>query len=244
MADTFTKHYADADRCTDAAAHHRWFRALGAPVPALVDIQPHALVFAHVTGSHCGVSDIPTVAALLGRLHAQAYISELHAAELDRPFRTRDGTRLDAFVQSRIDALERRRSSGTLRRQEQEFAAAVVARAAAQPVAVYKDTNIRNMLVSAGSEPVLIDFDDLTLAPFGYDLAKLLISAAMTYGPLPPKVHRRALATYQRAGQEHGGPATPCPWELFTDWLTLHAALTSTYVGRNGYRHRWVGLDY
>lgn len=244
MAETFTKHYPDADRCTAAATHHRWFRDLGAPVPALVDIQPHALVLAHVSGTHCGIPDIPAVASLLGRLHAQAYNRELHAAQMDRPFRIRDRTLMDAFVQPRITALERRRRSGTLRRQEQEFAAAVVTRAADQPAAVYKDTNIRNVLLSPGSGPQLLDFDDLTLAPFGYDLAKLLLSAAMTYGPLPPKVHRQALATYQQAVQEHGGPATPCPWEDFTDWLTLHAALTSNYLGHNGYRHRWAGLDY
>jgi hypothetical protein len=33
--------------------------------------------------------------------------------------------------------------------------------------------------------PVTIDFDDLTLVPFCYDLAKLIVTLAMTHGPIP-----------------------------------------------------------
>ena len=40
---------------------------------------------------------------------------------------------------------------------------------------------MRNVLVTP-SGPALVDFDDLTLAPFGYDLAKLVVSTAMTFG--------------------------------------------------------------
>ena len=45
--------------------------------------------------------------------------------------------------------------------------------AADGPAAFYKDANPRNFLITPAGHPVTIDFDDLTLAPFGYDLAKL-----------------------------------------------------------------------
>ncbi|WP_246835242.1 phosphotransferase [Micromonospora sp. MH33] len=51
------------------------------------------------------------------------------------------------------------------------------------PTAFYKDPNIRNYLVD-GEDIAVVDFDDLTLAAFGYDLAGLLVTASMTYGRL------------------------------------------------------------
>jgi hypothetical protein len=47
---------------------------------------------------------------------------------------------------------------------------AILTTAVSRPVAFYKDTNPRNILITAAGQ--LITVDDLTLAPFGYDLAK------------------------------------------------------------------------
>ncbi len=67
------------------------------------------------------------------------------------------------------------------------------------PAAFYKDANPRNFLITPAG-PVTVDFDDLTLAPFGYDLAKLVVTLAMTYGALDP---RRSLPRWV--------PTTPLP---------------------------------
>jgi len=51
-------------------------------------------------------------------------------------------------------------------------------------------------LITPDGLPVTIDFDDLTLAPFGYDLAKLVVTLAMTYGELPGEQIAAALFAY------------------------------------------------
>ena len=52
--------------------------------------------------------------------------------------------------------------------------------------------------------PAIVDFDDLTLAPFGYDLAKLVVSTAMTHGPLPAEAITAALVRlHHRAARQY-----------------------------------------
>ncbi|MGW9636015.1 phosphotransferase [Nocardiopsis alba] len=240
MGRTFTKTYPEPGRARAAAEHHRWLGSLGAPVPELLEAAPDHLVFAHAEGEHCHVIEIPAVSAQLGSLHAEAFVRELHAADLNIPFPTASGVLLPGFTESRISWLSRRRQNGLISQERYEVATAVTLRASEGPAAFYKDSNIRNVLI--GRRPVLVDFDDLTLAPFGYDLAKLLVSAAMTYGPLPNSTYRQALEAYQKAVQVREGPSMSCTWEDFNDWLELHALLTGDYLGRNGYRYSWRSL--
>lgn len=240
MDETFTKAYSKPGRAKAAADHHRWLASLGAPVPDLLEATSGQLVFTHMEGNHCRISDIPEVAALLGSLHAEAFVRELHAAKLDVPFHTTSGVRLAGFVEPRIAWLRRRRQNGLIGQRRYDTATSVISRVLGRPAAFYKDCNLRNVLV--GEKTVLIDFDDLTLAPFGYDLAKLLVSAVMTHGPLTSSIHRGALAEYRRAVENGGGPAVLCAWEEFNDWLEIHALLTGDYLGRNGYRYGWESL--
>ncbi|MGH3867969.1 MAG: hypothetical protein ACRDQ4_17960 [Pseudonocardiaceae bacterium] len=45
------------------------------------------------------------------------------------------------------------------------------------PPEIYKDANIRNFLLTDHSV-VIIDFDELTLPPFGYNLARLILTGS------------------------------------------------------------------
>jgi hypothetical protein len=68
-------------------------------------------------------------------------------------------------------------------------------------------------------------------------LAKLVVSAAMTYGPLDSGLVHGALLAYNQLLAEAGLPA--CTTEQFTAWAQMHHILTSPYLGRNGYRFPW-----
>ncbi|WP_116248473.1 phosphotransferase [Nocardiopsis sp. FIRDI 009] len=238
MRETFTKEYRDPTRSRAAVSHHRWLRDMGAPVPALLAASPDELVFGHVGGEHCRVADLPVVAELLGRLHAVAFERQLHEARLDGSFRPPGAPWLDSFVRPRLEWLDRRRREGSISTGQHDTAVAAIAEASDRPAAVYKDCNVRNVLVD-GTDITLVDFDDLTLAPFGYDLAKLLVSAAMTYGPLTHSLYTRVLDSYRRSGESAGGPESTCSWSDLGDWMEIHGLFTARYVGRNGYRYPW-----
>ncbi len=99
-------------------------------------------------------------------------------------------------------------------------------------------TPTRGTSSSPRTGPVTIDFDDLTLAPFGYDLAKLIVTLAMTYGPLPAARIAAALGAYN-AATRHCRRLIPVTWEELMDWAEIHHILTSRYLGRAGYPHGW-----
>jgi Ser/Thr protein kinase RdoA (MazF antagonist) len=67
------------------------------------------------------------------------------------------------------------------------------------PAAFYKDANPRNFLITPAGATMMVDFDELTLAPFGYDLAKLVVTLAMSYGALTVGQISTALSTYNAA---------------------------------------------
>ncbi len=92
------------------------------------------------------------------------------------------------------------------------------------------------MITPAG--PVTVDFDDLTLAPFGYDLAKLVVSLSMTYGALGSARITAALDAYNTATRHLPG-VMPVTREQLMAWAEIHHILTSRYLGRAGYRHSW-----
>ncbi|HEU5472719.1 MAG TPA: phosphotransferase [Actinophytocola sp.] len=160
------------------------------------------------------------LAATLGRLHAAAYRRHLHAARLDEPFPTQDGLIISDFISPRRTALEK-----------------IPLPVNGLPAALYKDANIRNFLLTADGAAI-VDFDDLTLAPFGYDLAKLLVSTAMTHGRIDRHQADSALAAYNsHTAQE--GPQTTCSVEQLRVYAEFHHLLTGPYLGRNGYRYPW-----
>lgn len=217
----FTKHYADPDRATAAAAHWDWLVNLGCDVrmPTLTSAEPHQLVFEHLGDQQPSPKDLDVLAEALGRMHAAAYGAQLHAARLDEPFATHDLIICD-FVTPRRAALDRMPVSLT-----------------ALPAAFYKDANIRNFLLTDEGVAV-VDFDDLTLAPFGYDLAKLVVSTAMTHGQLDRDDIEHALQTYN-ALTARSDVETTCSLEHLQVYAEFHHHLTKRYLDRNGYRHTW-----
>jgi Ser/Thr protein kinase RdoA (MazF antagonist) len=233
----FTKHYRTTDAADRAQAHHTWLGRLGLPVPALIARRPQALVFRHIRGRHVAPADVPAAARLLGTAHAAAHRSCLHRAQLDERFPLPGVGPLEPFAAGRIPRVRQLLNQGAVPTPAftADEAARVLSSAAGEPAAFYKDANVRNFLVTPAGI-VLIDFDDLTLAPFGYDLAKLILTAAMTHGPLPAGVVDRALDAYN----EH--TVIPCTPVRLSDWLEIHHILTSPYLGRNGYGHSWHTL--
>ncbi len=86
----------------------------------------------------------------------------------------------------------------------------------------------------------IVDFDDLTLAPFGYDLAKLVVSTAMTHGHLDPREVDVALKIYNT--HTASGSPTTCAPEQLRVYAEFHHLLTERYLHRNGYSHAWPEL--
>lgn len=213
----FVKRYHDSQAAAAAAAHLTWLANLGTGVrfPALRMVAGRWLVTELLTGQQPRPADLPVVAAALGTLHRNAYNRHLHRARLDRPFRVGE-LLINDFVTPRRAALAREPMPCN-----------------GLPAAIYKDTNVRNILLTREGV-ALVDFDDLTLAPFGYDLAKLIVSTAMTYGQPAPGVMADTLTAYNA----HVG-ANACTIDRLHRYADLHGRLTAPYLHRNGYRHPW-----
>lgn len=237
------KPYRDSSSCAAAAAHHAWLAGLGAPVPALRTVRSTELEFQHVNGTHARPGDLPALAELLGGLHRTAYLAELHHAHLGRTYRTTTGKVLADFPSRRAAAVTRLLADRTIPAPRPTPAQALdtLYGALAEPACFYKDSNPRNFLITPGG-PVLVDFDTLTLAPPGYDLAKLVVTLAMTHGPLPTAPIRHALALYNAAlTRPPHSRLRPVPWPMLMSWTALHHILTSPYLGQGGYQHSWTG---
>lgn len=218
---TWVKRYASPARCHAARRHLNWLTGLdsGVRLPVLHASGPRHLTFEHLGNRRPGAEHVALLAETLGQLHAAAYTSELHSAHLDRPFITR-GLVITDFVSPRRQALSQ-----------------VNLETDGHPAAIYKDANLRNFLFTDTGVAV-VDFDDLTLAPFGYDLAKLIVSTAMTHGPLDAPTILTALDAYNHRTAPLG-PAKVCPPDRLHAFAEIHHLLTARYLGRHGYRHAW-----
>ncbi|MET8304732.1 phosphotransferase [Micromonospora sp. NPDC005211] len=229
--DLFVKRYDDPERCATAAAHHGWLASLdsGVRLPALIARGAQHLVFERLPGRAPGVEDLPQAAAALGRLHAAAHRQELRATRLDRPHTTSTGLVIPDFASPRRAPLHHAAAEAGI---HGSVIDALLDRAG-ESVTFYKDPNVRNYLAN-GNEVAVVDFDDLTLAPFGYDLAGLLVTASMTYGRLADRSITRCLRAYRVA-------VAPqiCSLADLKRYAELHHLLTLRYLGRNGYRHPW-----
>jgi hypothetical protein len=220
-AATFVKYYPDARRAAAARAHRDWLATLdcGVLLPALVSATPRHLEFEHLGDHQPGPDDLGILAHALGELHAAAHTKYLHTAQHEVPFTAPNGLVIADFVTPRRAMLDRS-----------------PLRAAGLPVAFYKDANIRNFLLT-DTGVAIIDFDDLTLAPFGYDLAKLIVSTAMTYGRLDLRAVDHALDIYNTLTATAGG--TTCSAQQLRAYAEFHHLCTVRYLNRNGYRYAW-----
>lgn len=231
---SFTKTYRTTESASRAQAHHAWLAGLGMAVPRLNSRRGATLDFETVHGRHLGPDDLRGAARLLGNAHTAAYREALHRARLDTPFYLPSTGTLPAFTAPRIARVRDLLGSGIVPTPAltADQATHIIHAAAGQPAAFYKDANPRNFLVTP-TGIVAVDFDDLTLAPFGYDLAKLLMSTAMTCGPLTDRAMGEALDAYNQ------NVPHPCTRGHLNGWTEIHHILTSPYLGRNGYAHGW-----
>ncbi|MFJ1933221.1 phosphotransferase [Kitasatospora sp. NPDC088160] len=148
---------------------------------------------------------------------------------------------IDDFADSRRERLHRLLATGTVPSPLLTPGAIDdwLEQAATMPAAFYKDANPRNFLITDTTVAV-VDFDSLTLAPFGYDLAKIIVTISMTTGPLPEDTIRRAVAAYNRHPEQRGLPG--CSWLEFAAWCEFHHILTTPHHGTNGYRYSWHAI--
>jgi Ser/Thr protein kinase RdoA (MazF antagonist) len=233
---TFTKHFASPEACQQATGNHAWLTMLSPPIrlPAIVGGGRHHIEFEFVQGRHAMPADLPGIAQHLGAVHTCAHSHALHSARLDRPFPIEDEIGLGEFTGRRVELLKAHYPT-TPDPAPLELLVSAVSSHVGAPAAFYKDTNPRNLLITS-TGLVTIDFDDLTLAPFGYDLAKLIVTLAMTYGAHDQDTIREALAAYN----SELGPLVPAvTFEALMIWAELHHVLTARYVERGHYRQGW-----
>jgi hypothetical protein len=246
LPERFTKRYTDPVVCARAAANYRWLEQLSSPmqVPELLGVHKKHLDFTFSAGAAVGLGDLLTVAEHLGDVHGAIFRTTLHRARLTTAHVTGDGHRIRSFFDQRLAIVRRRLTLGMVPSSTLNFSSArdhLIA-ASGEPVALYKDSNPRNFLITNGQAPVTIDFDDVTLAPFGYDLAKLVVTLAMTHGRVPASLIGQALDVYNNASHRQHHALGEVTAEQFLIWAEFHHILTSPYLGRGGYIHSWNEL--
>jgi Ser/Thr protein kinase RdoA (MazF antagonist) len=238
----YVKQYASAPARNRAEANYRWLIRLQGPayLPELRYSGERELRFQHIEGRHALPADLTMLAAHLGHVHGSIHAAELRRAQLPRPYSAAGGQLLPAFPAGRLAAVERELAAGHVpgARLTVSQARRLIASADGPP-AFYKDANPRNFLITPDGTPVTIDFDDLTLAPFGYDLAKLIVTLAMTHGPIPAAAITEALSAYNLAANSHC-PALPhVTWNELMGWAEIHHILTARYAGNGRYPFPW-----
>jgi hypothetical protein len=242
MSRQYVKRYASAADSNRAEGNYRWLTRLLGPahLPELHFSGERELRFEHVEGRHARPADLTMLAAHLGEVHGGVYNAELRTAELPRPYRTVNGQVLPAFPAGRLAAVERELSSGNVPGGRLTVAQARRLIAGADgPAAFYKDANPRNFLITPDGTPVTIDFDDLTLAPFGYDLAKLVVTLAMTHGPIPATAIAESLNAYNSAAARQHAILAPVTWDKLVGWAEIHHILTARYAPDGHYPCHW-----
>jgi Ser/Thr protein kinase RdoA (MazF antagonist) len=191
-------------------------------MPELIDAAPYCLTFERLSGRHAHPDDLSSAAEAMGRLHLAAHTKHLHAARLNDPFKVSAQLWITDFQSPRAAVLRR-----------------VPITFDGQTTSLYKDANVRNIMMT-DEGPAFVDFDDLTLAPFGYDLAKLIVSASMTYGRLSRAITTATLDSYNEAlGPIHHG----CTTNDLRKYAEIHHILTAPYLQRNGYRYAWPDVQ-
>jgi Ser/Thr protein kinase RdoA (MazF antagonist) len=225
--------YARPEQAHIAAANHAWLADLSCTVifPELVTVTPDSVVLAKLAGVTPSLADLPQLAEAIGIMH-RATAPALAGARLDRPWQA-GPIAIPDFTESRRKPLHHAVRHSGLGASRID---AILDRAAHRPPSIYKDSNLRNFLVTAEGIAV-VDFDDLTLAPYGYDLAKLITSLAMTYGQVPARQIELAIAIYNDAVG-----ANVCTAAEMAIWTELNWHLTADYLGQNHYLFPWPAV--
>lgn len=239
----FTKRYETPAQVASAARHHAWLAKHARPLrlPALTVVGPTSLTYECIDGRPARPEDLLTLAGLLGDAHGTAWTTDLRPAPLNTPHRFRDGIAFGDYIGPRHTALRRRLEQGYLPdRIALRTMLTLLEKTAVGPTAFYKDSNPRNFIITEAGDVYTVDTDDLTLAPMAYDLAKLIATMALTYGPLPAPTVDSALRAYNEAAKRHDPRLGTTERERLDDFLALHAVLTAPYAGRNGYRDGWT----
>lgn len=242
----YTKCFPSKDRCQRAAANYRWLAGLGPPLtlPRLIRQYETRTDYQYIPGRHAEPRDLQLLATHLGAVHATAHNAELREARLDRDYVGPSGHLITDFVTSRARAVQTRLAAGAVPEPpDADTVLRLLANVADAPATFYKDVNPRNLLITSHRPtPTTVDFDDLTLAPFGYDLAKLIVTLAMTHGRIPPPEINRALVAYNVSITRWSPNLAPITWNDLLLWAELHHILTSPYIGRGHYRYGWHEL--
>lgn len=236
---SFIKSYGSTRQAAGAARHYHWLAAHARPLlqPTLTAAAPDSLTFAWVEGRHAEPQDLPRLATVLGDAHGAAWTSELRHASLTLPHAFGDGAVFPDYVACREIALRKRLEQGHLADASVlDVLLALVEETAEGPAAFYKDSNPRNFLITSDGTIFTVDTDDLTLAPFGYDLAKLITTLIMTHGTVEPPVIAEALDLYNEAASRHDVRLGTTDLQRLHAFITLHVHLTAPYAGRHGYR--------
>ncbi|GAA3904615.1 hypothetical protein GCM10022244_13510 [Streptomyces gulbargensis] len=239
----FTKRYKAPGQVASAARHHAWLTEHARPLrlPALTVFRPTSLTYEWIDGRPARAEDLLTLAALLGDAHGAAWATDLRPASLNTPHRFQDGTAFGDYIGPRDIALRRRWEQGYLpNRSALHAMLGLLEKTAEGPTAFYKDSNPRNFIITEAGDIYTVDTDDLTLAPMGYDLAKLIATLVLTYGPLPASAIDGALLAYNEAAERHHAGLGTTDRRRLDDFLALHAVLTAPYIGRHGYLDIWV----
>ncbi|MFF1676136.1 phosphotransferase [Streptomyces sp. NPDC058256] len=241
----FTKNYRDPSQVAAAARHYYWLAAHAQPFrqPSLTVVGPTSLTFERIEGRCAEPGDLPRLAGLLGEAHGAAWVSDLHRTSVDMAHSFRDGTLFGDYYRPREVALRKRLRFGYLPNKVALHAMlTLLGKTAEGPAAFYKDSNPRNFVIADDGAVFIVDTDDLTLAPFAYDLAKLIATLIMTHGPLHDGAADGALATYNQAAARYDARLGTTDRERLDGFLVLHSVLTAPYIGCHGYRYGWSGL--
>jgi Ser/Thr protein kinase RdoA (MazF antagonist) len=237
--DVFRKHYRTPEAADAAAIHHTWLAGLdsGLSFPALLRHGDTILEFERIAGPTAQLADLPVIARALGQLHHAAGRHGVIHADINQSFPLDGGWALAGFAPPRRERLHAALS--TVRSPlSGELIDAWLDAATGIPGALYKDANPRNVILSDSRGPVLVDFDTLTLAPAGYDLAKLVVATAMTFGTLTRQHAVDALRAYTAT---LGLGPNACPFGHLQVWAEFHHLLTSRWLGRH-YTHDWTAV--
>ncbi|MGW6558510.1 phosphotransferase [Streptomyces hydrogenans] len=236
----FTKHYETTERTAAALRHYRWIARHAKPLrqPALIVLGPLSLTFEWIEGRPVRPEDLSLLAEHLGHAHGAAWHSDLRSAALSTPHRFEDGTTFADYLGPRKAVLRRRHEQGYLPNESSLHAMLDLLEETAQgPFAFYKDSNLRNFIITKTGDIVTVDTDDLSLAPMGYDLAKLIATLHLTYGVLSEQAVDAALCAYNAAAGRHSSRLGATDRGHLDAFLTLHEVLTAPYAGRNGYHY-------
>jgi hypothetical protein len=226
---TRVKRYASVEALEAALAHVRWLTRTGLDVCDVIatDKRSLQLELEWIDGkSAAGDDDLVAIAAQLGLWHGRLVNHELRDQSINTDHRSH-GVWLRGFSGPRRRVLDQRLLHGADRA---GIDAAIAQALERTPVSVYKDANIRNVIMTSAG-PWHVDPDQLGLAPAGYDLAKLLVSSAMTTGHRPAV--EATLNAYNGAFED-----VACDRAALAVWLEVHDMLTAPYVGRH-YAYRW-----